>query len=133
TAFETLDGLRKEFDVVICEGAGSSAEINLRELDFVHLGLARHAALTVIVVGDIDRGGVFASFFCTVALLDAEDQRLVAGFVINKFRGDRALLQPGLDVLRELTGRPDYCVLPWHPDLWLDAEDALSAVDGRLV
>jgi len=132
-AFAALAELRAEFDVVVCEGAGSPAEINLRDGDFVNLGLARAAGLPVVVVGDIDRGGVFASFFGTVALLDAEDQRLVAGFVVNKFRGDRALLQPGLDALRELTGRPDYGVLPWHPDLWLDAEDALSAVDGRLV
>ena len=111
-AFAALAELRAEFDVVVCEGAGSPAEINLRDGDFVNLGLARAAGLPVVVVGDIDRGGVFASFFGTVALLDAEDQRLVAGFVVNKFRGDRALLQPGLDALRELTGRPDYGVLP---------------------
>jgi adenosylcobyric acid synthase len=126
TAFETLDGLRKDFDVVVCEGAGSPAEINLRDSDFVNLGLARHAELPVIVVGDIDRGGVFASLFGTLAVLDAEDQRLIAGFVINKFRGDAGLLQPGLDMLRELTGRPTLGVLPWHLDLWLDAEDSLA-------
>jgi adenosylcobyric acid synthase len=126
TAFDTLDALRKEFDVVVCEGAGSPAEINLREMDFVNLGLARHAELPVIVVGDIDRGGVFAALFGTVALLDAEDQRLIAGFVINKFRGDRGLLQPGLDMLSDLTGRPTLGVLPWHLDLWLDAEDSLA-------
>ena len=132
-AFAALQELRAEFDVVVCEGAGSPAEINLRDGDFVNLGLARHARLPVLVVGDIDRGGVFASFFGTVALLSPEDQALVAGFVVNKFRGDRLLLQPGLDALHKLTGRPDYGVLPWHPDLWLDTEDALSAVDGRLV
>jgi adenosylcobyric acid synthase len=125
-AFEALDGLRKDFDVVVCEGAGSPAEINLRDTDFVNLGLARHADLPVIVVGDIDRGGVFASLFGTLALLDAEDQRLVAGFVINKFRGDRGLLEPGLDMLHALTGRPTIGVLPWHLDLWLDAEDSLA-------
>lgn len=132
-AFAALEELRAEFDVVVCEGAGSSAEINLRDGDFVNLGLARRARLPVLVVGDIDRGGVFASFFGTVALLSPEDQALVAGFVVNKFRGDRLLLQPGLDALHKLTGRPDFGVLPWHPDLWLDTEDALSAVDGRLV
>jgi adenosylcobyric acid synthase len=132
-AFAALADLRAEFDVIVCEGAGSPTEINLRDGDFVNMGLARHAGLPVVVVGDIDRGGVFASFFGTVALLAREDQELVAGFVVNKFRGDRALLRPGLDALRALTGRPDYGILPWHSELWLDAEDALSAVDGRLV
>jgi adenosylcobyric acid synthase len=132
-AFDTLAELRRDVDVVVCEGAGSPAEINLRDGDFVNLGLARHAGYPVIVVGDIDRGGVFASFFGTVALLAPEDQALVAGFVVNKFRGSAELLQPGLDALRDLTGRPCYGVLPWHPDLWLDVEDSLSYVDGRLV
>jgi adenosylcobyric acid synthase len=132
-AFATLDELRREFDVVVCEGAGSPAEINLRDGDFVNLGLARHAGLPVVVVGDIDRGGVFASFFGSVALLAPEDQALVAGFVVNKFRGSRELLQPGLDALHRLTGRPSYGVVPWHPELWLDTEDSLSYVDGRVV
>jgi adenosylcobyric acid synthase len=132
-AFDTLAELRQEFDVVICEGAGSPAEINLRDGDFVNLGLARAAALPVIVVGDIDRGGVFAAFFGTVALLDPEDQALVAGFVVNRFRGSLDLLRPGLTALHELTGRPTYGVVPWHPDLWLDTEDSLSYVDGRVV
>jgi len=125
-AFAALAELRAEYDVVICEGAGSPAEINLRDGDYVNLGLARHARLPAIVVGDIDRGGVFASMFGTLALLDAADQALVAGFVINKFRGDLDLLRPGLDMLTRLTGRPTYGVLPWHVDLWLDAEDSLA-------
>jgi adenosylcobyric acid synthase len=132
-AFGALAGLRAEYDVVVCEGAGSPAEINLRAGDFVNMGLARHAKLPVLVVGDIDRGGVFASFFGTLALLAPEDQALVGGFVVNKFRGSGALLAPGLDMLRELTGRPCYGVLPWLPDAWIDAEDSLSYVDGRLV
>jgi adenosylcobyric acid synthase len=132
-AFETLAELRADFDVVICEGAGSPTEINLRDGDFVNMGLARQADLPVVVVGDIDRGGLFAAFFGSVALLGPEDQALIAGFVVNKFRGDVGLLQPGLDRLGKLTGRPDFGVLPWHPDLWLDTEDSLSAVDGRLV
>jgi adenosylcobyric acid synthase len=131
-AFDTLAELRREVDVVVCEGAGSPAEINLRDGDFVNLGLARHAGLPVVVVGDIDRGGVFGSFFGTVALLAPADQALVAGFVVNKFRGSAELLQPGLDAFRGLTGRPCYGVMPWHPELWLDAEDSLSYVDGRL-
>ena len=132
-AFDTLAELQSEFDVVVCEGAGSPAEINLRDGDFVNLGLARRAALPVVLVGDIDRGGVFASFFGTVALLSPEDQALLAGFVVNKFRGAAALLHPGLDTLGRLTGRPCFGVLPWHPGLWLDAEDSLSYVGGRLV
>jgi len=132
-AFAALAELRRDFEVVVCEGAGSPAEINLRDGDFVNLGLARPARLPVLVVGDIDRGGVFASFFGTVALLAPEDQELVAGFVVNKFRGSVGLLQPGLDALHRLTGRPCYGVLPWHPDVWLDGEDSLSYVDGRLV
>jgi adenosylcobyric acid synthase len=82
------------------------------------------------VVGDIDRGGLFAAMYGTVALLEPADQRLIAGFVVNKFRGDRGLLQPGLDQIEGLTGRRVYGVLPWHPDLWLDSEDALD-LDGR--
>ncbi|MBG6100165.1 adenosylcobyric acid synthase [Micromonospora vinacea] len=126
TAYAALAELRETYDVVICEGAGSPAEINLRAGDYVNMGLARHANLPAIVVGDIDRGGVFASMFGTVALLDPADQALIAGFVINKFRGDLGLLQPGLDMLRQVTGRPTYGVLPWALDLWLDAEDSLA-------
>jgi adenosylcobyric acid synthase len=131
TVLATLEGLRAEYDVVICEGAGSPAEINLRADDIANMGLARAADLPVVVVGDIDRGGVFAHLYGTVALLSPADQALVAGFVINKFRGDPALLTPGLDQLRGLTGRPVLGVLPWHRDLWLDAEDSLSyTADG---
>ncbi|PZM88667.1 MAG: cobyric acid synthase, partial [Actinobacteria bacterium] len=111
---------------VICEGAGSPAEINLRAGDVVNMGLARAAGLPVVVVGDIDRGGVFAALFGTLALLSPEDQALVAGFVINKFRGDVGLLRPGLDMLAAVTGRPTYGVLPWRSDLWADAEDSLA-------
>ncbi|MEG3636097.1 cobyric acid synthase [Micromonospora palythoicola] len=126
TAYAALAELRSEYDVVICEGAGSPAEINLRDGDYVNMGLARHARLPTLVVGDIDRGGVFAAMFGTLALLDPADQSLVAGFVVNKFRGDRGLLAPGLEMLRQLTGRPTYGVLPWALDLWLDAEDSLA-------
>ncbi|MER5335957.1 cobyric acid synthase [Micromonospora sp. NPDC002717] len=126
TAYAALAELREAYDVVICEGAGSPAEINLRAGDYVNMGLARHANLPTIVVGDIDRGGVFASMFGTVALLDPADQALIAGFVINKFRGDLGLLRPGLDMLHRVTGRPAYGVLPWALDLWLDAEDSLA-------
>jgi adenosylcobyric acid synthase len=126
TVFETFDALRTEYDVVVCEGAGSPAEINLRDGDFVNMGLARHGRLPTVVVGDIDRGGLFAALFGTLALLSEEDQALIAGFVINKFRGDAGLLRPGLDALTRVTGRPTYGVLPWHLDVWLDAEDSLA-------
>jgi adenosylcobyric acid synthase len=129
-AVESLERLRAEYDVVICEGAGSPAEINLRAGDIANMGLAQAARLPVIVVGDIDRGGVFASLYGTVALLDAADQALIAGFLINKFRGAPELLAPGLDMLHGLTGRETYGVLPWLDGLWLDAEDSL-ALDNR--
>ena len=125
-ALDSLARLRDAYDVVICEGAGSPAEINLRETDVANMGLARAAGLPVIVTGDIDRGGVFAAMYGTLALLSPEDQALICGFVINKFRGAPELLDSGLTMLRQLTGRPVYGVLPWQEGLWLDAEDSLS-------
>jgi len=118
--------LARRFDVVVCEGAGSPAEINLRQTDIVNLGFARAAGLPVLLVGDIDRGGVFASFVGTLAVLDPADQALVTGFVVNKFRGEPALLQPGLDMLEELTGRPVLGVLPFTEGIGVDAEDAID-------
>jgi len=138
TAYDAFDDLASRYDLVLAEGAGSPTEINLRSSDYVNMGLARHAAIPTVVVGDIDRGGVFAAMFGTVALLGRQDQALVAGFVVNKFRGDRSLLAPGLLQLEALTGRRVYGVLPWNPGLWLDSEDALdlagrrSGVDGAL-
>jgi len=125
-ALESLARLRGRYDVVICEGAGSPAEINLREDDVANMSLARAAGLPVIVVGDIDRGGVFAALYGTLALLPPADQALISGFVINKFRGAAELLDSGLSILERLTGRPVYGVLPWREGLWLDAEDSLS-------
>jgi adenosylcobyric acid synthase len=130
---DELASLRRDFDVVLCEGAGSPAEINLRATDLANMGLARAANLPVLIVGDIDRGGVLAHFFGTVAVLDPADQALIAGFLVNKFRGDPALLAPGLDRLAELTGRPTYGVLPFADQLWLDTEDSVSVVAGRTV
>jgi adenosylcobyric acid synthase len=130
---DELSCLRDEFDAVICEGAGSPAEINLRATDLANMGLARAANLPVILVGDIDRGGLLAHLFGTVAVLEPDDQALIAGFVVNKFRGDPALLEPGLRQLHELTGRPTYGVLPYAEELWLDAEDSLSVIAHRVV
>jgi len=123
---KALAELRERFDVVVCEGAGSPAEINLRAADLTNLGLAREAGLPVLIVADIDRGGVFASLFGTLALLEPADQAHVAGFVVNKFRGDAAILAPGLAQLEELTARPVFGVLPYVEDLWLDVEDSLA-------
>ena len=125
-ALASLDRLRAQYDVVICEGAGSPAEINLRETDLANMGLARAASLPVIVAGDIDRGGVLAAMYGTLALLAPEDQALICGFVINKFRGAPELLASGLDMLTERTGRPVLGVLPWREGLGADAEDSLS-------
>jgi adenosylcobyric acid synthase len=127
-----LSDLRSRFDVVICEGAGSPAEVNLRDRDLANMALARSADLPVLVVGDIDRGGVLAHFAGTLGVLEEADQRQIAGFVVNKFRGDLSLLTPGLDWLQQTTGRPTYGVLPWREGLWLDVEDSLD-LDSRTV
>src|SRR6478736_3590651 len=130
---DELRGLRSEFDAVICEGAGSPAEINLRATDLANMGLARAADLPVVVVGDIDRGGLLAHLYGTVAVLEPDDQRLISGFVVNKFRGDAALLAPGLAHLQQLTGRPTYGVIPYTDGLWLDTEDSVSVLAHRVV
>ncbi len=128
-AFAAYRELAARFEVVVCEGAGSPAEINLRAGDYVNLGLAREFDLPVVVVGDIDRGGVLAALYGTWALLEPDDRRLVAAFVVNKFRGDEAVLRPGLAEITRRTGVPFLGVLPWLPGMWLDSEDSL--VVGR--
>jgi adenosylcobyric acid synthase len=125
TVTDCLAELRRTHDAVICEGAGSPAEINLRHTDIVNMGLARAARIPVVIVGDIDRGGVLASFFGTTALLSVADQALVAGYLVNKFRGDVTLLEPGLAMLRRITGRPTVGVLPFRYGLGIDEEDGL--------
>jgi adenosylcobyric acid synthase len=116
--------LQRRFDVVICEGAGSPAEFNLRRSDIANLGFARAVDAPALLVGDIDRGGVFASFVGTLAVLEPDDQQLIRGFIINKFRGATELLRPGLRQLEELTGRSTLGILPYRRGLELDAEDA---------
>ena len=125
-AFEAFRDLSSRFDVVIAEGAGSPAEINLREGDFVNMGLAQAVDLPVVVVGDIDRGGVLAAMYGTLALLDEADQARIRGWIVNKFRGDLSLLEPGLRMLEERTARPVLGTLPFLYDVWLDGEDALA-------
>src|SRR3954464_7385991 len=99
---DELTSLRADFDAVFCEGGGAPAEINLRATDLANMGLARAADLPVVLVGDIDRGGLLAHLFGTVAVMAPEDQRLISGFVVNKFRGDPTLLAPGLQQLEAL-------------------------------
>jgi adenosylcobyric acid synthase len=127
---DALADLRGRFDVVICEGAGSPAEINLLDHDIVNLRVAQRAGFPAIVVGDIDRGGVWAALFGTVALLPDDLRPLVQGFVINKLRGDPALLAGGPAELERRTGVPTLGVLPYLHDVALDAEDSLS-LSGR--
>ncbi|MGV3113718.1 cobyric acid synthase [Corynebacterium freneyi] len=125
---DCLADLRARYDVVVCEGAGSPAEVNLRESDIANMGLAEAADLPVLVVGDIDRGGVLAHFVGTHAILGETDRRRITGFVVNKFRGAVELLTPGLDVVTQRTGVPVLGVVPFIPGLWIDAEDSLGTV-----
>ncbi len=118
--------LCQQYEAVIVEGAGSPAEINLRDRDIANMGFAEAVDCPVILIADIDRGGVFAHLVGTLALLSPSEQARVKGFVINRFRGDIALLQPGLDWLEQYTGKPVLGVLPYLTDLQLDAEDAID-------
>jgi adenosylcobyric acid synthase len=123
---DALAELRDRYDVVVCEGAGSPAEINLLDRDLVNLGLADDAGLPAIVVGDIDRGGVFAALYGTVALLPDRLRARVRGFVVNRLRGDPALLGDACAELERRCGVPTLGVLPHLPGMDLDAEDSLA-------
>src|SRR3954470_9573317 len=123
--------LRATSDVVVIEGAGSPAEINLKPRDIVNMFVAELADAPVLLVGDIDRGGVFAAFVGTLELLEPHERARVAAFVINKFRGDIRLLESGLDFLRQKTGIPVLGVLPYVPRLQIADEDSVSLDDRR--
>jgi adenosylcobyric acid synthase len=125
-AVDAYQDLARRYDVIVAEGAGSPAEINLRGSDVANLGLAEAVDLPVVLVADIDRGGAFASLVGTLACLDDDDRARVDGFIINRFRGDTAVLKPGLEELAVRTGRPVFGVVPFDPNLRLDAEDSLS-------
>lgn len=119
------DSLANEYDVIVIEGAGSPAEINLKKDDIVNMGLAKIVDAPVLLVGDIDRGGVFAQLYGTIALLEDDEKARIKGVVVNKFRGDRAILEPGLKQLEKLCGVPVAGVIPYlHVDI--DDEDSLS-------
>lgn len=128
---EAYRTLQEQYDIIVLEGAGSPAEINLKSQDIVNMGLARMVGAPVLLAGDIDRGGVFAALYGTLALLEAEERPYVKGTIINKFRGDVALLRPGLQQLEELCQVPVLGVVPWM-ELDLDEEDSLSSrLDAR--
>ena len=122
---EAYNSLASEYDIIVIEGAGSPAEINLKQEDIVNMGLARLVDAPVLLVGDIDRGGVFAQLYGTVALLEEDEQKRIKGTVVNKFRGDRSILEPGIRILEELCGVPVAGVIPYtHVDI--DDEDSLT-------
>jgi len=123
--------LLAQYETVIVEGAGSPAEINLRDRDIANMGFAEAVDCPVVLVADIDRGGVFAHFVGTLACLSESERNRIVGFVINRFRGDIKLLEPGLDWLEAQTGKPVLAVLPYLHGLYLDAEDAVQGVTRR--
>jgi adenosylcobyric acid synthase len=123
---ESYARLNAKYQAVLVEGAGSPAEINLRDHDIANMGFAEAVDCPVILIADIDRGGVFAQIVGTLALLSESEQERIAGFVINRFRGDINLLEPGLNLLEQRTAKPVLGVLPYLRDLFLDAEDTLN-------
>ena len=125
TILEAYNSLAAENDIIVIEGAGSPAEINLKQEDIVNMGLAQMVDAPVLLVGDIDRGGVFAQLYGTVALLEPEEKARIKGTIVNKFRGDRAILEPGLRQLEQLCGVPVAGVVP-YTDADIDDEDSLS-------
>lgn len=126
TVVTSFNRLVKEYEIVVIEGAGSPAEINLKSHDIVNMRMAKRANAPVIIVGDIDRGGVFAWFAGTIELLTKEERKMVKGFIINKFRGDQRLLRPGITFLEKKTGIKVLGVVPYFKNIRIPEEDSLS-------
>ena len=121
-----LERLRNQYEIVVIEGAGGAAEINLAKDEIVNMRVARHADAPVLLIGDIERGGVFASLIGTIEILEAEERKLIKTMVINKFRGDKTLLEPGIRFLEERSGIPFAGVIPWFNDIYIAEEDAVG-------
>ena len=121
-----MDRLRAEYELVIIEGAGSPAELNLKEGDLVNMATAAYAQASVLLVGDVDRGGIFAQLLGTYWLLPPEEQEILKGFIVNKFRGDISLFEDGIEIIEQRSGVPVFGVVPYLHDLFIPEEDAVS-------
>ena len=128
---DAFDRLSARYNPIVMEGAGSVSELNLRDTDLVNLPMARHAGADVILVGDIDRGGVFASVYGSIVLQTPEDRRLIKGIIINKFRGDLRLFDKGRQILEDICGVPVLGVIPYFKDIYIEEEDSVSLEQKR--
>ena len=128
---DAYDRLAARYNPIVMEGAGSISELNLRDHDLVNLPMARHAQANVILVGDIDRGGIFASVYGSIALQTEEDRRLIKGIIINKFRGHLSLFEEGRRMMEEICGVPVLGVVPYFKDIHIEDEDSLSIDNKR--
>ena len=130
---KAFDRLNARFNPIVMEGAGSISEINLRDTDLVNLPMARHAKADVILVGDIDRGGVFASIYGSIALQTPEDKKLIKGIIINKFRGDMRLFDEGRKMLEDICGIPVLGVIPYYKDIHIEEEDSVALAQKSFI